>query len=83
MKDTFRRTRTVEITSLFIYYSRMYNAKALISSKTFQLAALQAIAGAIVIFATAYPEAGWLMLAKSVVDIAIRLYTSQPIGRVL
>lgn len=83
MKDTFRRTRTVDVTSLFIYYSRMYDAKTLISSKTFQLAALQAVAGVIVVFATAYPEAGWLMMAKSIADVAIRLYTSQPIGRVL
>lgn len=59
------------------------DAKALIASKTFKLAALQAVAGVIVIFATAYPAVGGLVIAKSVIDIILRLYTSQPIGSVV
>lgn len=56
--------------------------KALIASNTFQLAALQAVAGAIVIFATAYPQLGWIAVAKSIVDIILRLKTTAPIGSI-
>jgi hypothetical protein len=61
----------------------MPTVKALVDSKTFQLAALQAIAGMIVVFSTAYPQLGWIVLAKSVLDVVLRMYTTQPIGSVL
>lgn len=60
----------------------MQNAKSLLSSNTFQLACLQAAAGVLLIFGTSYPAVGWIALAKSVVDIVIRLRTSQPIGSI-
>ncbi len=62
----------------------MYNdAKTLVTSKTFLLAVLQAVIGMVVVFSTAYPAAGWLLTAKSVLDVVLRLYTSQPIGRIV
>lgn len=57
--------------------------KSLVTSKTFILAVLQAATGVIVVFATAYPGAGWLLVAKSLVDIVLRLYTTQSIGRIV
>lgn len=72
----------VEITNLYLP-PYMEQAKALLTSKTFILAVLQAVAGVIVIFSTAYPAAGGLLMAKSVVDIILRLYTTQPIGRIM
>lgn len=58
------------------------NVKSLMQSKTFWLAALQAIAGAFLVFQGAYPSVGWLVLAKSVVDVTLRYYTSTPIAGV-
>ena len=58
----------------------MQNAKALITSKTFLVALLQALLGAAVIFQTVYPMWGWLLIVKSILVITIRLVTSQPIG---
>lgn len=57
--------------------------KTLVTSKTFWLAVLQGIIGLVVVFSTSYPDAGWLLTAKSVLDIVLRLYTSQPIGRIV
>lgn len=59
------------------------NPKALIETKTFWIAVLQAAIGAIVVFSTAYPEAGMLVIAKSVLDVALRIYTRQPVTGVL
>ena len=54
--------------------------KSLFVSKTFWLAILQAVAGALVIFATTYPTLGWIVIAKSIVDIALRYVTTQPVS---
>jgi hypothetical protein len=43
----------------------------------------QAVAGAIVIFSTAYPAAGWLVIAKSIIDIVLRMQTTQSIGSIM
>ncbi len=61
----------------------MDQAKGLLQSRTFWIAALQAAAGVIAVFATAYPAAGWLLIAKSVLDIYLRSTTTQPISGVL
>lgn len=53
--------------------------KSIFSSKTFWLAIVQAAVGTIAVFATAYPSIGGLLLAKSVVDIILRVITSQPV----
>lgn len=57
--------------------------KGLLQSKTFWLAALQAIAYVLVVFSTSYPEVGWLLTAKSAVDIALRYFTTTPLSGVM
>lgn len=56
--------------------------KSLVESKTFWLAAAQALTGILVVFATAYPDAGYLLVAKSIVDIVLRLATTTTINTV-
>ncbi len=58
----------------------MDQGKALVSSRTFQVALVQAIIAVVVIFSTAYPGVGWLLAAKSVLDIVLRLITTDPIA---
>ena len=50
--------------------------KSLFKSKVFWLAVAQAIAGVVVVFQSAYPEVGGLLVAKSLVDIVLRLITT-------
>lgn len=57
----------------------MQNAKSLLGSKTFWLAVLQALLGVIVIFNSTYPAVGWLVMAKSALDVVLRLYTDSAI----
>lgn len=57
--------------------------KALIESKQFWVAVVQAIVGVIVVFSSAYPAldtVGVLAIVKSMLDIWLRMNTSQPIG---
>lgn len=54
-------------------------SKSIFQSTTFWVAMAQAVAGALVIFQTTYPQLGWLALAKSFVDIALRFKTVQPV----
>ena len=49
------------------------------TSKTFWLAVIQAAAGVVMIFSGAYPEVGWIAVAKSVVDVLLRLITHTPV----
>jgi hypothetical protein len=53
--------------------------KSIFTSKTFWLAIAQASLGSIVIFSTAYPSVGALVIAKSVLDIFLRFLTTQPV----
>ena len=53
--------------------------KSLFQSRTFWLAVLQAVAGIVVVFSTAYPTVGGLLVAKSIVDIILRVVTTQPV----
>ncbi len=53
----------------------MNNTKVWYQSRTFWLAVTQAIAGALTIFASAYPQLGYLLLAKSALDIYLRATT--------
>jgi len=53
--------------------------KALIQSKNFWLAVIQAVIGVMVVFSTAYPTVGGLLIAKSVLDILLRIITEAPI----
>lgn len=50
-----------------------------IKSKTVWLALLQAASGAVLVFQSAYPEIGGLIIAKSVIDIILRFITTEPI----
>lgn len=58
----------------------MIFTKSIFSSKVFWIAFIQAVAGTIVIFQTAYPSIGWLVIGKSVIDIVLRYYTTQPVS---
>jgi len=54
-------------------------AKSILKSKTFWIAVIQAIAGVIAVFATAYPAVGDLLIAKSIIDVIVRYFTVSPI----
>jgi hypothetical protein len=57
--------------------------KALIQTKTFKVACLQAAVAIIIIFNGAYPEAGWLLIVKSLVDSYLRMITETPVAGIL
>jgi hypothetical protein len=50
--------------------------KSILASKVFWLAFLQAVAGVIVVFSTSYPDVGGLLIAKSCVDVILRIFTN-------
>ena len=54
--------------------------KSIFKSRTFWLAFAQAVAGAVVVFSTQYPDVGGLLIAKSVLDMILRFLTTQPVG---
>ena len=53
--------------------------KSLYASKTFWLAAVQALVGVIAVFATAYPDVGALIIVKCLADIYLRTITTTPV----
>jgi hypothetical protein len=53
--------------------------KTIWQSKTFWLAAAQAVVGAVGIFASTYPSIGWLLLLKSFFDVLLRFLTTEPV----
>lgn len=54
--------------------------KSIFQSRTFWLAVLQAIVGILVVFMSAYPEVGQLLVAKSVIDVILRVVTTTRIS---
>ena len=48
-------------------------------SKTIWLAILQSVGAVIMIWAKMYPEIGWLLILKSVIDVILRDMTYKPI----
>lgn len=67
-------------------YNILMNTKALIESRQFWIAAVQALIAIITIAVSNYPgleAAGWLALVKSGLDIWLRTQTSTPISGVL
>ena len=54
--------------------------KSLFSSKTFWLAVATAVVGAVSVFSNTYPEVGWLIILKSILDIVIRTQTTQAVS---
>lgn len=60
--------------------------KALLESRTFWVAVAQSLAGAYLVFAAAYPgleTVGFVFMAKSLLDVFLRLQTSAPIEGVV
>lgn len=53
--------------------------KSIFSSKVFWVATAQAVIGVIAVFASAYPTIGGLLVAKSIVDVILRLITTEPV----
>lgn len=53
--------------------------KSWYKSKIIWIAIIQAIIGVVVIFMTQFPEVGAIAIAKSVLDIVVRLITDIPI----
>ena len=53
--------------------------KKLLKSKTVIVAVLQAGAGALLIFNSEFPNIGYLMTAKSFIDVVLRVLTTIPI----
>lgn len=54
--------------------------KSILQSKTFWVAVLQAAVGVVVVFATVYPAVGGILVAKSVLDIVLRVFTETKIS---
>ena len=54
--------------------------KSILESKTFWLACFQALIGIVTIFMSAYPAVGGLVIAKSVLDIVLRVMTTTTIA---
>ena len=54
--------------------------KSLLQSKTFWVAVLQAVAGIVAVFYSSYPAVGELLVAKSALDVILRVVTSTAIG---
>ncbi len=53
--------------------------KSIWESKTFWLAVVQAIAGVIVVFQTHFPEVGFLVMVKSIIDVVLRLVSTSQV----
>lgn len=53
--------------------------KKIYKSKTFWIAVLQAVTGIAVVFSSTYPEIGGLILAKSILDVLLRVVTTTTI----
>jgi hypothetical protein len=54
-------------------------AKNILLSKTVLVAILQGILGVILALGSQIETVGWLMVVKSVIDIALRAITTQPV----
>lgn len=55
--------------------------KSLMQSKTFWVAVIQAVAGVVVLALTELDLVGYVAVLKSIVDIILRLITTEPIER--
>ncbi len=54
--------------------------KSIFASRTFWFTLLKAIAGAVVVFSTAYPNVGILVMLSSLVEFYLRATTTQPVS---
>lgn len=57
----------------------MEYGKTLFSSKTFWIAVIQAVAGIVIVALTELDLVGYIATFKSVVDIVLRMITTDPI----
>lgn len=53
--------------------------KSIFSSKVFWLAVLQGVVGVWAVLATSMPDAGWIIVGKSILDVALRFVTSEAV----
>jgi hypothetical protein len=53
--------------------------KKIWKSKVFWLAILQGISGTLLVIYTEYPQLGWIAIAKSCVDIWLRVITEKAV----
>jgi hypothetical protein len=65
---------------MVVRYKGGVMTKGWLQSKTFWLAIVQGAVGVVGVLATQYPEAGWALMAKSVLDVVLRKLTSKPIA---
>ena len=56
----------------------MTTGKIIFTSRTFWLAVLQGILGVLVVIGTQAPELGWVVILKSIIDIGLRMLTTEP-----
>jgi hypothetical protein len=63
-----------------IAVNNMETTKPWYASLTLWIAVAQGVAGILAVLLMQHPEIGMLVVAKSIVDIFIRLSTSQPIA---
>ena len=54
-------------------------SKSWLHSKTIWLAAVQLAVGFTLVFTTQYPEVGWIVTLKSLLDVLLRFLTDKPV----
>ena len=57
--------------------------KTLLNSKTFWVAVIQAVAGVVVVAMTHLEVVGYIAVFKSVIDILLRMMTTEPLDRLV
>lgn len=57
--------------------------KTLLESKTFWVAMIQAVASVAIVIMTELDMVGYVGIVKSLLDVSLRLITTEPIDRVL
>ncbi len=53
--------------------------KSIFESKNFWVAVIQGMAGILLVVMEHYPNLGYLMVAKSAVDVVLRFLTNRPV----
>lgn len=54
--------------------------KSIFESKSFWIAFTQGLSGVLMVMLDHYPNVGYLMIAKSAIDVIIRFLTKQPVS---
>ena len=53
--------------------------KSLFESKTFYVALFQGFAGLLMVIISQFPQLGWAMIVKTIIDVILRLLTDKPV----